>query len=89
MKKLMITVILAIVCQITFAKTTFYHERGERRWHEREYCRTQNYFRPRAEIIVSRPCERVYNPYQRFWIRGQWVITGRGYERWVPAHWSY
>ena len=90
MKKLMITVILAIVCQLTFANSTFYYGRGERRCHEREGCRHENYWRPRAEIIVSRPCERVYvNPEPRVWIEGHWIIYRRGFQKWIPAHWSY
>jgi hypothetical protein len=90
MKKLMITIILATACQFTFANNLFHHEREGRRFHERENCGQNNYSRPHAEIIVSRPCEKAYvNRHERFWVEGQRIINRWGYERWIPGHWEY
>jgi hypothetical protein len=84
MKKLLITVILATVCQFTFATSSFNHGRG----HER-YCGREHYYRPHCEIITPRPCVGVCLTPHRFWVQGQWVIKRGGYERWIPAHWEY
>ena len=81
MKKLLLTVILAAACQITFASRAFDHGRGEYRHHEHGCYRYHNCYRP-----------LFYGGYfagPRIWIGGQWIFSRRGRQIWIPGHWSY